>query len=38
MILNYVKNPNKESKLINGWRKKLIDTKKISLITKSLSD
>lgn len=38
MILNYVKNPNKKSKLINGWRKKLIDTKKISVILKSLSN
>ena len=38
MILDYVKNPNTKSKLITGWRKKLVDTKKISLITKLLSD
>jgi len=36
MILDYVKNPNTKSKLITGWRKKLVDIKKISLITKSL--
>lgn len=34
MILSYLKNNDKNSRLINGWRKDLIDINKITKITK----
>ena len=34
MILSYLKNNDKNSRLINGWRKNLIDINKITEITK----
>ena len=34
MILSYLKNNDKNSRLINGWRKDLIDINKIKKITK----
>ena len=34
MILSYLKNNDKNSRLINGWRKDLIDINKIAKITK----
>ena len=33
MIFSYLKNKDSNSRLINGWRKELIDIKKISSIT-----
>ena len=34
MILGYLKNKDKDSRLINGWRKELIDIDKVRSITK----
>ena len=36
LVLNYLKNKDHESRLVNGWRKELIDMKKIEGITKSI--
>ena len=36
MIINYLKNKDDKSRLINGWRKKIIDINKISKITNPL--
>ncbi len=33
LVLDFLKNNNRQSKLVNGWRKELIDIKKISSIT-----
>ena len=36
LILTYLKNKDHESRLVNGWRKELVDMKKIESITKSI--
>ena len=36
MIINYLKNQDDNSRLINGWRKEIIDINKISKITNPL--
>ena len=36
LILNYIKNKDKKSRLINGWRRELIDFNKVSLITEQV--
>jgi hypothetical protein len=33
MILNYLKNNDKNSRLINGWRRNLIDINEVKTIT-----
>ena len=36
LILTYLKNKDHESRLVNGWRKELVDMQKIEDITKSI--
>jgi len=36
LILTYLRNKDHESRLVNGWRKELVDMKKIENITKSI--
>ena len=36
LILNYLKNKDNNSRLVNGWRKELVDMKKIDNITQSI--
>ncbi len=36
LILDYIKNKDQHSRLINGWRRELIDLKKVSTITEQI--